>query len=421
MKVLIIGSGGREHAIAWAIRKTNSENLKIYVAPGNAGTLPFATNVNIQITEIVELATFAKENNIDLTIVGSEIPLALGIVDIFTMNNLKIFGPSKNASRIESSKEFAKTIMKNASVPTADSIAFDSYEESIKFLTGKTPPFVIKANGLAAGKGVIIAASHEEAYEALDNCLNKEIFGESGKTVLIEEFLEGKELSIFAFTDGNYVSPLIGACDYKSIYDNDLGPNTGGMGGYSPPYTFTSSLNQEINSTIITPTIHEMAKNNTPFTGILYGGLILTNEGPKVIEYNCRFGDPEAEILLPLLDSNLFEICQAGAENSLNHSEIRWSTNSSVGIVLTSEGYPNEYETDKIISIGNIQNNCTIFHNGTKIDNENNLISSGGRVLTIVSTNTTVENARIDAYDAIKSVKFSNSHHRNDIAKKSDR
>lgn len=421
MKVLIIGSGGREHAIAWAIRKTNSENLKIYVAPGNAGTLPFATNVNIQITEIVELATFAKENNIDLTIVGSEIPLALGIVDIFTMNNLKIFGPSKNASRIESSKEFAKTIMKNASVPTADSIAFDSYEESIKFLTGKTPPFVIKANGLAAGKGVIIAASHEEAYEALDNCLNKEIFGESGKTVLIEEFLEGKELSIFAFTDGNYVSPLIGACDYKRIYDNDLGPNTGGMGGYSPPYTFTSSLNQEINSTIITPTIHEMAKNNTPFTGILYGGLILTNEGPKVIEYNCRFGDPEAEILLPLLDSNLFEICQAGAENSLNHSEIRWSTNSSVGIVLTSEGYPNEYETDKIISIGNIQNNCTIFHNGTKIDNENNLISSGGRVLTIVSTNTTVENARIDAYDAIKSVKFSNSHYRNDIAKKSDR
>ena len=421
MKVLIIGSGGREHAIAWAIRKTNSENLKIYVAPGNAGTLPFATNVNIQITEIVELATFAKENNIDLTIVGSEIPLALGIVDIFTMNNLKIFGPSKNASQIESSKEFAKTIMKNASVPTADSIAFDSYEESIKFLTGKTPPFVIKANGLAAGKGVIIAASHEEAYEALDNCLNKEIFGESGKTVLIEEFLEGKELSIFAFTDGNYVSPLIGACDYKRIYDNDLGPNTGGMGGYSPPYTFTSSLNQEINSTIITPTIHEMAKNNTPFTGILYGGLILTNEGPKVIEYNCRFGDPEAEILLPLLDSNLFEICQAGAENSLNHSEIRWSTNSSVGIVLTSEGYPNEYETDKIISIGNIQNNCTIFHNGTKIDNENNLISSGGRVLTIVSTNTTVENARIDAYDAIKSVKFSNSHYRNDIAKKSDR
>ncbi|MFL2627227.1 MAG: phosphoribosylamine--glycine ligase [Dehalococcoidia bacterium] len=421
MKVLIIGSGGREHAIAWAIRKTNSENLKIYVAPGNAGTLPFATNVNIQITEIVELATFAKENNIDLTIVGSEIPLALGIVDIFTMNNLKIFGPSKNASQIESSKEFAKTIMKNASVPTADSIAFDSYEESIKFLTGKTPPFVIKANGLAAGKGVIIAASHEEAYEALDNCLNKEIFGESGKTVLIEEFLEGKELSIFAFTDGNYVSPLIGACDYKRIYDNDLGPNTGGMGGYSPPYTFTSSLNQEINSTIITPTIHEMAKNNTPFTGILYGGLILTNEGPKVIEYNCRFGDPEAEILLPLLDSNLFEICQAGAENSLNHSEIRWSTNASVGIVLTSEGYPNEYETDKIISIGNIQNNCTIFHNGTKIDNENNLISSGGRVLTIVSTNTTVENARIDAYDAIKSVKFSNSHYRNDIAKKSDR
>ena len=421
MKVLIIGSGGREHAIAWAIRKTNSENLKIYVAPGNAGTLPFATNVNIQITEIVELATFAKENNIDLTIVGSEIPLALGIVDIFTMNNLKIFGPSKNASRIESSKEFAKTIMKNASVPTADSIAFDSYEESIKFLTGKTPPFVIKANGLAAGKGVIIAASHEEAYEALDNCLNKEIFGESGKTVLIEEFLEGEELSIFAFTDGNYVSPLIGACDYKRIYDNDLGPNTGGMGGYSPPYTFTSSLNQEINSTIITPTIHEMAKNNTPFTGILYGGLILTNEGPKVIEYNCRFGDPEAEILLPLLDSNLFEICQAGAENSLNHSEIRWSTNASVGIVLTSEGYPNEYETDKIISIGNIQNNCTIFHNGTKIDNENNLISSGGRVLTIVSTNTTVENARIDAYDAIKSVKFSNSHYRNDIAKKSDR
>ena len=421
MKVLIVGSGGREHAIAWAIRKTNSENLHIYVAPGNAGTLPFATNVNIQITEIVELATFAKENNIDLTIVGSETPLALGIVDIFTMNNLKIFGPSKNASQIESSKEFAKNIMNKANVPTADSITFDSYEESIKFLTGKTPPFVIKANGLAAGKGVTIATSHEEAYEALDNCLNKEIFGESGKTVLIEEFLEGKELSIFAFTDGNYVSPLIGACDYKRIYDNDLGPNTGGMGGYSPPYTFTSSLNQEINSTIITPTIHEMAKNNTPFTGILYGGLILTNEGPKVIEYNCRFGDPEAEILLPLLDSNLFEICQAGAENSLNHSEIRWSPKSSVGIVLTSEGYPNEYETDKIISIGNIQNNCTIFHNGTKIDNENNLISSGGRVLTIVSTNTTVENARIDAYDAIKSVKFSNSHYRNDIAKKSDR
>ena len=421
MKVLIVGSGGREHAIAWAIRKTNSENLHIYVAPGNAGTLPFATNVNIQITEIVELATFAKENNIDLTIVGSETPLALGIVDIFTMNNLKIFGPSKNASQIESSKEFAKNIMNKANVPTADSITFDSYEESIKFLSGKTPPFVIKANGLAAGKGVTIATSHEGAAEALDNCLNKQIFGESGKTVLIEEFLEGKELSIFAFTDGNYVSPLIGACDYKRIYDNDLGPNTGGMGGYSPPYTFTSSLNQEINSTIITPTIHEMAKNNTPFTGILYGGLILTNEGPKVIEYNCRFGDPEAEILLPLLDSNLFEICQAGAENSLNHSEIRWSPKSSVGIVLTSEGYPNEYETDKIISIGNIQNNCTIFHNGTKIDNENNLISSGGRVLTIVSTNTTVENARIDAYDAIKSVNFSNSHYRNDIAKKSDR
>ena len=421
MKVLIVGSGGREHAIAWAIRKTNSENLQIYVAPGNAGTLPFATNVNIQITEILELATFAKENNIDLTIVGSETPLALGIVDIFMMNNLKIFGPSKSASQLESSKEFAKSIMKNANVPTADSITFDSYEESIRFLSNKTPPFVIKANGLAAGKGVTIATSHKEASEALDNCINKEIFGESGKTVLIEEFLEGKELSVFAFTDGNYVSPLVGACDYKRIYDNDLGPNTGGMGGYSPPYTFTSSLNQEINSTIITPTIHEMARNNTPFSGIIYGGLILTNEGPKVIEYNCRFGDPEAEILVPLLDSNLFEICQAGAENSLNHSEIRWSSNSSVGIVLTSKGYPNEYETDKIISIGNIKNNCTIFHNGTNVDNENNLISSGGRVLTIVSTNTTVENARTDAYDAIKSIQFSNSHYRTDIAKNADR
>ena len=421
MKVLIVGSGGREHAIAWSIRKTNSENLQIYVAPGNAGTLPFATNVNIQITQLKELTTFAKENKIDLTIVGSETPLDLGIVDIFRMNNLKIFGPSKKASQIESSKEFAKNIMNKANVPTADSITFDSYEESIKFLSGKTPPFVIKANWLAAVKGVTIATSHEEAAEALDNCLNKQIFGESGKTVLIEEFLEGKELSIFSFTDGYYVSPLVAACDYKRIYDNDLGPNTGGMGGYSPPHTFDSSLNQEINSTIITPTIHQMAENNTPFSGILYGGLILTNQGPKVIEYNCRFGDPEAEILLPLLDSNLFEICQAGAENSLNHSEIRWSTNSSVGIVLTSKGYPNEYETEKIISIGNIKDNCTIFHNGTNIDEENNLISSGGRVLTIVSTNNTIENARKDAYDAIKSVDFIDSHFRTDIAKSTDR
>ena len=421
MKVLIVGSGGREHAIAWSIRKTNSENLQIYVAPGNAGTLPFATNVNIQITQIKELTTFAKENKIDLTIVGSETPLDLGIVDIFRMNSLKIFGPSKKASQIESSKEFAKNIMNKANVPTADSITFDSYQESIKFLSRKTPPFVIKANGLAAGKGVTIATSHEEAYEALDNCLNKQIFGESGKTVLIEEFLEGKELSIFAFTDGNYISPLIGACDYKRVYDNDLGPNTGGMGGYSPPYILNSTLNQEINSKIITPTIHEMAKNNTPFSGILYGGLILTNQGPKVIEYNCRLGDPEAEILLPLLDSNLFEICQAGAENSLSHSEIRWSSDSSVGIVITSKGYPNYYETDKIISIGNIKNNCTIFHNGTSVDKENNLISSGGRVLTIVSTNNTIENARKDVYESIKSVNFIDSHYRTDIAKTTDR
>ena len=421
MKVLIIGSGGREHALAWSIYQSNWKDTQIFVAPGNAGTSYIAKNINIKVDQIVELTSFAKKEKIDLTIVGPETSLNLGIVDIFTQNNLKIFGPTKIAAQIESSKEFAKNIMKKANVPTADSITFDSYKEARKFLAGKTPPFVIKANGLASGKGVTIANSFEEADEALDNCLNKEIFGESGKTVLIEEFLEGKELSIFAFTDGDYVSPLIAACDYKRAYDNDLGPNTGGMGGYSPPYSYNTSLNQEINSKIMTPTIHEMALNNTPFSGILYGGLILTNSGPKVIEFNCRFGDPEAQILLPLLNSNLLEICQAGSETILKKSEIRWSSNSSVGIVIASEGYPNDYEINNEITISNVNNNCTVFHNGTQFDNDNNLITVGGRVATVVATNTNIENARKDAYDAIKSIKFSNSFSRKDIAKTTDR
>ena len=419
MKILIIGNGAREHAISWTLFNSPS-NHDIFVSPGNAGTNQFVKNVGIDSNNIPELLDFAKSLPVDLTIVGPEIPLSNGIVDEFQKYELPIFGPTAKASMIESSKSYAKRIMTSAGVPTAKSQVFTSQSKITEFLTNCSAPVVIKADGLAAGKGVIIAQSKAEIDNAIKEMFVNRSFGEASDKVLVEEFLEGNEISVFGFVDGEKVSSLVPACDYKKIFENDLGPNTGGMGAYSPPPIWSKQLENSIRETIFLPVAKELVNNQNPYKGLLYAGLMITKNGPMVIEFNCRFGDPEAQVILPRMKSDLAKLCLDIANgNLIQNQPIEWDPDPAVTVVIASGGYPENYTIGHEISgLKESTNQVMVFHAGTQLNQDGKIVTSGGRVLSITAKGSSFESARNLAYKEIESINFKNAYYRTDIASK---
>ena len=417
MKILIIGSGGREHAIVWKIAQSPKVK-KIYCAPGNPGISQLAENVPIEVTQLDRLVQFAKAMQIDLTFVGPEVPLIDGIVDIFQKNKLTIIGPTKKAAQLEGSKTFAKKILKKYNIPTAGFETFSDYKKAKTYLENSLYPIVIKASGQAAGKGVLVAQNKKEALQFLNEIMIAKVFGASGNQVVIEEYLAGQEVSFIVATDGKDFISFLPSQDHKRIYDGDKGPNTGGMGAYAPVPFVTKKLIEKIEKTIVAPTIKAMAKEGIPYSGILYPGLILTEDGPKVLEFNCRFGDPETQPLMTLLKTDLIDILLAIKNKKIKNLKLKWHPGSSVCVVLTSYGYPGSYETGKEIR-GLPQKNISIFHSGTKLVN-NKIVTSGGRVLGITAQDKDLKSAikKVYKYIGKKGVHFSSMHYRKDIGKK---
>ena len=375
MKILVVGNGAREHAIVWKL--SQSPQVKtLHVAPGNAGTAQMATNVTITATDIDGLLEFARANDVDLTVVGPEAPLAAGIADRFQDAGQVIFGPTKAAARIESSKGFAKELMLLHGVPTGSADSFTSFTEASDYLRNAPIPIVVKADGLAAGKGVVVAQTRQEAYEALQQQMQERQLGPAGDRVLIEEYLEGQEVSVFAFVDGSYVSPMATACDYKRIWDGDLGPNTGGMGSYSPALVWDADLESRVRSEIMEPVARGLVDLGTPYRGILYAGLILTEQGPKVLEFNCRLGDPEAQVLLPRLKTDMAEAMMGTASGELERISIEWDARACVGVVMASGGYPDRFSTGYVVEgLDEVEGDVSVFHAGTKLVHDD---ASGG-------------------------------------------
>ena len=422
MKVLVIGSGGREHALVWKIARSPMVS-EIFCAPGNAGIEEQAKLVNIKADNINGLLEFAREKEIDLTVVGPEVPLTLGIVDLFEEGGYKIFGPSKKAAELEASKAFTKDILKRYNIPTANYELFTSSQDARKYVKKQTFPVVIKADGLAAGKGVIICDSLENSYKAIDDILEKKVFGNAGRKVIIEEFLDGEELSVLAFSDGTNILPLVPAQDHKAIYDGDRGPNTGGMGAYSPVSIVTDVLAEEILENILKPTVKAMAQEGRAYKGILYAGLMITREGIKILEFNVRFGDPETQPILMRMESDIVPFFLASIEGTLNAQEIKWRKAASVCVVMASEGYPGNYpKGEQIMGVGDLRNdsNVVVFHAGTKkVDNK--LVTNGGRVLGVTALGTTISEAIKNSYRAVSQISWENLYYRRDIGKKAAR
>lgn len=413
MKVLVIGSGGREHALCWKIAQSEQVQ-KIYCAPGNGGTRTVAENVDIKANEIDRLLDFALLNSIDLTIVGPEEPLVLGIVDKFEENGLRVFGPNKSCARLEGSKEFSKIFMEKYNIPTAKYRSYTDYKEAIKGLEGFTYPLVIKADGLCLGKGVIICNSEVEAKDSLKEILQDKVFGDEGKKVVIEEFLDGVEASLLCFVTDGEIIPMESAKDYKKIYDNDQGPNTGGVGCYSPSPLFTDEINKKIEKSVLKNISEGLMKEGLNFKGILFIGFMIVNGEPKVLEFNVRFGDPETEVLLPRLDSDIVKIFQKTIDGSLSHSDLIWNEKSCVCVVMTSDGYPNSYEKGKEINIDeDLDEEIIIFHNGTIFTNK--LLTNGGRVLSITALGENIQNARERLYKNMNMINFQGASYRLDI------
>jgi phosphoribosylamine--glycine ligase len=386
------------------------------VAPGNAGTAKIAQNLNINPTDIEGLAKIAREKRIDLTVVGPEAPLAEGITDQFLVRGFQIFGPTGKATEIESSKVFAKELMQKYNIPCAKSASFSEYIKAKEYVQRQTPPIVIKADGLAAGKGVIVADSIPQALDALSNIMEAKAFGAAGGRVLVEERLSGKEMSAFAFTDAHTVIPMVAACDYKRLYDGDQGPNTGGMGSYSPPHFLNPTLAKMVVETIMKPAVTAMHDEGRPYKGVLYGGLMITNNGPKVLEFNARFGDPEAQVTLPLLKTDLVDIMLSVVDNKLDQIDVEWSDGACVGVVMASGGYPGSYKTGFIISgLDEVDKDILVFHAGTKLES-GQVLTNGGRVLTVVATGKNLSEAREKVYKNIPRIHFDGCHYRKDIA-----
>jgi phosphoribosylamine--glycine ligase len=415
MKVLVIGSGGREHAMAWKLSHSNKINA-IFIAPGNGGTHLNPKFKNIDLTDINLLSDFAIKEKIDLTIVGPELPLSKGIVDLFRSKNLNIFGPTQKAAQLESSKDFAKDFMYRHNIPTAKYRTFKMPDEAHHYVNEHGAPIVIKADGLASGKGVIVAMTIEEAHDAIDFMLVDNKFGDAGAKVVIEEFLEGEEASFMVICDGKTILPLATSQDHKRLLDHDMGPNTGGMGAYSPAPIVTKEIYSKVMDEIISPTINGMGKDGIPFTGFLYAGLMITKKGDvKTLEYNCRMGDPETQPILMRLKSDFFEILYTAALGQIDSLEIEWDTRTALAVVLASAGYPESPKLDDEIYIEDrIIPDSYIFHAGT-IYKDNKLLTSGGRVLAVTALGNSVKEAQLRAYEAIDTIKFNGAQYRHDI------
>lgn len=419
MKILVVGGGGREHAIIWRLAQSKKAD-KIYCAPGNAGIEDLAQCVNIKATDIEALANFAQDKGIDFTIVGMDDPLMLGIVDLFEKRGLKIFGPSKDAAIIEGSKSFSKNLMKKYDIPTARYEVFEDSNTALEYVKTQSLPLVVKADGLALGKGVLICNTYKEAEEAIYDIMENKKFGEAGNKVVIEEYIMGQEVSVLSFCDGNTVVPMVSAQDHKRALDNDMGLNTGGMGTFSPSRIYTKEINNFCMEKIFKPTLDAMKEEGRPFVGILFFGLMLTDEGVKVLEYNARFGDPEAQVVLPRLKGDLLEILEACVDKRLHEVKVEWEDNAAVCVVLASGGYPVSYKKGyPIIGLDALKDhdNTIVFHAGTA-RKEDNIVTNGGRVLGVTGVAKTLDKAIETAYKGIQKICFEKMHYRRDIGLK---
>jgi phosphoribosylamine--glycine ligase len=414
MKAMVIGSGAREHALAWKLRQSPRVD-QIFAAPGNAGTAAIGHNLDIPAANLEALAEAAEQYRIDLTMVGPEAPLASGIVDLFQSRHLPVLGPTRAAAQIEASKVFSRELMQKHGIPCARGAVFASYAQARDYVRSQPAPLVIKADGLAAGKGVVVAASTEQALEALSDFMEKRSLGAAGDRIIVEECLSGREVSLLAFTDGRVVRPMVPACDYKRVYDGDRGPNTGGMGSYSPPSFFSQSDVEKIQKTILEPTVRAMAAEGMPYRGVLYAGLMVNSEGAKVLEFNARFGDPETQAIIPRLKTDLVDISLAVIAGTLNEVTMEWSDHACVAVVLASGGYPGAYQTGlPIAGLTELDPDMHVFHAGTTM--KNGMVTSGGRVLTVAATGRTLREARDRVYANVSRIHFQGRQYRRDIA-----
>jgi len=417
LKVLVVGGGGREHALVWTLKRS-PRVTEIYCAPGNTGIAEMATCVDINAEDVDSLLEFALREAIDLTVVGPEAPLIAGLANRFEEQGLKVFGPKQRAAEIEGSKALAKEIMIKYNIPTAKYAEFTDTKEAIAYIEAQGAPCVVKADGLAAGKGVIVAEDKETAINAVKEIMEDKVFGASGDKIIIEEFLVGEEVSILAFTDGNNVVPMVSSQDHKRAYDNDEGPNTGGMGAYSPAPVYTPELDEIVYKEVLVPTIEGLKAEGREYKGVIYAGLMITEEGPKVLEYNARFGDPETQAVLVRLETDLVDIIDAIIENRLADIEILWKKDPAVCIVMASGGYPGHYEKGKVIKGLTEANQVgVVFHAGTA-EKDGEIVTNGGRVLGVTASGETVKEAIANAYQAVDKISFKDMHYRKDIGKR---
>jgi phosphoribosylamine--glycine ligase len=418
MKVLVVGGGGREHTMAWKL-KQSPRVTKVYCAPGNAGIAKDAENINISAEDVEGLLKFALDNGIDLTVVGPEAPLTLGIVDKFRAAGLKVFGASQKAAALEGRKILAKELMEKYNIPTAKYADFTDPEKAIAYIRETGAPCVVKADGLAAGKGVIVAMDEQTAVDAVKMIMQDKVFGTSGDRLVVEEYLEGEEVSILAFTDGTAVIPMVSSQDHKRIFDNDEGPNTGGMGAYSPAPVYTKDLEPFVFEKVLKPTVDGMKAEGREYEGVLYAGLMITKDGPKVLEYNARFGDPETQAVLIRLESDLVDIMEAVIEKRLEGTEIKWYDDPAVCVVMASGGYPASYEKGKVISglEEAAATGATVFHAGTA-EKDGKIVTSGGRVLGVTARGKTIPEAIANVYKAVDKITWDGVQSRRDIGQK---
>ena len=421
MKVLIVGSGGREHAIAQSVAKSPRVD-KIYCAPGNAGIAGIAECVDIKAMELEKLADFAKKEGIDLTIIGMDDPLVAGVVDVFKAEGLRVFGPAKNAAIIEGSKAFSKDLMKKYNIPTAAYETFDDPEAAKEYLRDCRYPIVLKADGLALGKGVLICNSYEEAVDGVKTLMQDKQFGNAGDRIVIEEFLTGREVSVLCYCDGKTIKPMTSAQDHKRAKDNDEGLNTGGMGTFSPSPFYTDDVKRFCEDRVFQPTIDAMKAEGRPFVGILFVGLILTPDGPRVLEYNARFGDPEAQVVLPRMKTDIIDVMEACIDGKLEDIDLEFEDNAAVCVILASDGYPESYVKGKVITGLDTfegKDGYYVYHSGTRFEGDN-IVTNGGRVLGVTATGSSLREARANAYKATEWIDFSNKYMRHDIGKAID-
>lgn len=414
MKILVVGSGGREHAIAYALKKSSKVN-EIHAIPGNPGIAQIGTCHNIKVEDLEGILKFVEDNKIDFTVIGPEVPLCLGLADLLEDNGHKVFGPRKAAATLEGSKAFSKEFMKKYHIPTADSVEVHSYEEAINSLSKFNYPVVVKADGLAAGKGVVICNNFDEANDALKSMMIDGALNNAGKCVVLEEFLTGFECSLLCFVDGETIVPMVYAKDHKQIFDGNLGPNTGGMGTVSPNPFMPEGMDDVLKKDILDPILRGFKDANLDYRGVLFIGLMIENGKAKVLEFNVRFGDPETQVILLRLDSDLFDVMYATSQKKLNQIAIKWKNDFAICLVLASQGYPNSYEKGKVITgLDKVKEDIVIFHAGTS-QKDNNIVTSGGRVLNICALGSSLEDVRKKAYDAANQINFDGKYYRKDI------